>query len=265
MAYVRRDSTGKIIAYSQSEQPEGSGYVFCPDDDPELVERNRQINAGYTPPTPEELSKIRAEHAAIEKEHEELKQFTTIFGQLFSELELALGNLLAEIIHKPSSRIAHAIYYSPTGFHARSELVGNALLQLVIENREKLSSLEGHWEKIDEKIVKVRQLRNAIAHSSQITQQISGTLYARLSPPAFDVIRIDRVLARRQIPGLSVHDIKVGVARVGWVRDRVDEVNRLVTAFRADSDTLLERFRELEFGLQAEPRPIVGFQKISAP
>jgi hypothetical protein len=78
---------------------------------------------------------------------------------------------------------------------------------------------------------------------------INGKLYARLSPPAFDVIRIGRKLARRQIPGLSAHDIWQGVKKARALQECVDHINRLVTEFHEGNPSLQKKYDALKRGL----------------
>ena len=253
MPYVRRDKSGVIIGHSITKQSEDT--EFLPDDHPELVKYFSQFPPGFlTPPTPDEWRQIRTEQKRIDEEHEQIRAVTVAFNLRFSEPELALSALLYVVFNKPESHLAYAVYFSPTGFDARVEIVENSLLQIISENKA-LAELEAPWAKLRKRIDKSRNLRNAVAHSSPITHAIGGKKYARLSPPAFDVIRIGRVLANRQIPGLSLNDLRVGCHKLAWAHDRVDDVNRLVAAFHADDGSLPEKFRELEENLNKQDSP----------
>ncbi len=254
MPFVRRDESGKITGWASTEQPDTN--EFLPDDHPEVVAFNARFPPGFLKqPTAEEIAAMDAERIRLDKEHEEIRKFNVAFALRFSELELALGNLLYEIIHRPESRLAHAIYYSPTSFHARCEIVSNSVTQIADENKKELEKLNDHWETIDEQLGKCRTVRNLVAHASQITSTYLGKRYARLAPPAFDIIRIDRQLAKRKIPGLGADDLLRACYRVAWVVNRVDEVNRLIVAFHSDRPALPGRFLELDAGMKASRSP----------
>jgi hypothetical protein len=107
-------------------------------------------------------------------------------------------------------------------------------------------SLLNDWEVVYERISKARKLRNAVAHSSPITHLINGKPHARLSPPAFDVIRIGRKLAARQIPGLSGEDIRRGIIKAGHASACVDAINRLISEFHDGNPSLQQRFAALK-------------------
>ena len=58
-------------------------------------------------------ARARADHDKLLVEHQAIAAASHAFNAEFSELELALGNLLYEALHVPDSRVAHAIYYTP--------------------------------------------------------------------------------------------------------------------------------------------------------
>ena len=65
----------------------------------------------------------------------------TNFHSNFAQLETCLANLLHAILDASTSAIPLAIYYSPTSFDARAEVVGNALIQLATEKKKPLGRL----------------------------------------------------------------------------------------------------------------------------
>ncbi|AOO81230.1 hypothetical protein BHK69_12820 [Bosea vaviloviae] len=157
--------------------------------------------------------------------------------------------MLYSALNLPHSQVAYAIYFSPSGFDARSEIVDNVLKQFMFENGE-LGSLRNLWDRVFLKVQRARKVRNTIAHASPQTLVINGRSHARLTAPAFDVIRLGRKIADRQIPGLTASDIAEAVQTAHFARDRVDEVNRVFEAFYRERPVLPQRLLELEAGLQ---------------
>ncbi len=186
--------------------------------------------------------------SARSKEQEAIRTAVIAFNARFSELELVLGNLLSAIINIKDSKIAHAIYYSPTSFDARSEIITNAIIQIATE-RHALAGLLLHWEKISEKIGQSRRLRNAIAHGSLLNISIGKTVHARLSPPAFDVIRVGRKIAKRQVPGLTASDINRGIQNLILLFECTNQVIQLLTEFHEGNLSLQGRYDELKQGV----------------
>ena len=262
MPFVQRNWRGEIIGLYSSPQPQQDGTSLTepeplPDDHPEVVayRAKHPVPEGFLkPPTEQEHRRFAAMNKAAEKEHERIRRNVTQFTIAFSGLETALSALLYAMLNIQKSQIAYAIYYSPTSFDARAELVGNALIQLATENKP-LADLLEIWTTISDSIRQARNLRNAIAHSSPLTHSINGKLHARLSPPAFDVIRIGRRLAKRQIPGLSAHDIWEGIKKVRALDECVDCVNRLVAEFHDGNPSLQKRYDALKRGLTKLDNP----------
>lgn len=253
MPFVYRNFKGEITGYAAVEQDKAKEFV--PDDDPELLAFKAKHPVTDVPPlTPKELARLATESQKLGAERVAMTSATARFHELFSGLEVALSALLYATINRPDTRVAYAIYYSPTGFDARVGIVENAVLETVLEVPTLRRLLE-LWPTIRKGINRSRNLRNAIAHGSQLVHHINGKMHLRLSPPAFDVIRIGRVIANRQIPGLTANDLKVGAQKLIWAIDRVDEVNRLLTAHYAGDPALPERFLELEAGLKKSDSP----------
>jgi hypothetical protein len=96
---------------------------------------------------------MMAEREALDREHEELRGASLAHQRAWAELELALSTLLYEVLRlEPhSSRVAYALYCSPTGFEARTQLLHNALSQLIVENAG-LAPLVPLWTRTHRKI-----------------------------------------------------------------------------------------------------------------
>ncbi len=254
MPYVQRDSKGNITTTHATIQP-GRAEEELPDDNPELLAFYAMFPPGFlTPPTEAEWAKIRANNKRLAKEHEKIRNSISLFNTSFSELEIALSALLYQILNILNSRVAYAIYFSPTSFEARCEIVDNALREVIAENAElrntEQNNLQPLWDRIFKHVNNARKIRNTIAHGNPQTLVINGKSHARLAAPAFDVIRLNRKIAKRQVPGLTASDISGGIQTARFAHDRIDETNRLIASFHNDRPTLPQRFRELEAGLQ---------------
>lgn len=246
MPYVQRNSKGEITGVYAVAQ---SGYAeeFLPDQNGEVVAFRAPLPDA---PKPEPLTPAQEQMwKRVSVEYDALPSFAQHFNHAISNLELGLSTLLYAILNAKKSKLAYAIYYSPTSLEARCDLVENALIQIASEN-DALDSLIPSWALISERLRRIRNVRNAIAHGSPVTLNIRGKAYARWIPPAFDVIRIGRKIDRRQIPGLSLNDLKQGATKVHSLTECIDAVNRTVTGFHA-SEALQPKFRELEDRLTA--------------
>jgi hypothetical protein len=255
MPFVQRNWKGEITGLFANAQ--GYATEELPDDNPEIIAYRTKHPVPpelLKPPTKEELQRFSTMMREDELERKRIRNAVMSFHGAFSSLETALSTLLYAILHIPDSQLAYAIYYSPTSFDARAELVNNALIQITTE-QSRLADLLPHWKKINDKMQQIRNLRNAVAHSSLLTFSINGKFHTRLSPPAFDVIRVGRKKATRQIPGLSGHDIWQGTRKARWLSERIDDVNRLVTEFRDGNPSLREKYAALEAGLRADRSP----------
>jgi DNA-directed RNA polymerase subunit L len=230
-----------------------------PDDHPEVVAyRNAH-------PIPQELLRPltdaeRQRNAQMQKqvedEHEAIRNAVAAFNQRFSELEIALSALLYECINVKdrNSKVAYAVYYSPTSFDARCDIVENVVKQLAIENKP-LAKLTDLWTDVEGELNKVRRLRNAVAHSSPNTLGIRGKNHARMTAPPFDVIRVGRPIALGRIPGLTSSEIRDGIKTACWAIERIDDFNRAIAVFHeAGNPTLPEKLAALKRGLQAARR-----------
>ena len=179
MKFVERDENGKIISASAAVQ-RGKAEEELFDDDPELITFFAQFPAGFLdPPNPEELERERQEELRIAPEHERIRTNAALFNSMFSDLENSLGLFLNVLLNIPNSQIAYAIYFSPTSFEARCEIVQNVLWQLISEN-PLIKPLQISSDAVFRKIERARRIRNVIAHASPQTLQINGRKHARL-------------------------------------------------------------------------------------
>jgi hypothetical protein len=253
MPFVERNKRGDIVGLFAVRQRDGQ--EFLPDDSPEVA-RFRELHPVppelLRPRTREEVEKSRKENEAVEAEYQLLQRTILAHSRAFAELENALGALLytALNIHPKSSRLAYAAYFSPTGFDARVSLVGNVILTFSEENSG-LDKLGDKWKELHKNLDAARRLRNAIAHGTAQRFIINNKTYVRLASPAFDVIRVWRDVAKRQIPGLTADELSKAVRRVRGLENCVDCVQRVITACREDDvETVRERLAELETSLQ---------------
>jgi hypothetical protein len=247
MPFVQRNWKGEVTGlFARSQANEE-----LPEDDPEVI-AFRQAHPidprMLSPRTPAEIDKSNRDHMRVEADHKLIAAGVVKFNRLFTELETAMSALMYALINKPDSQIAYAIYYSPTSFEARATLVENSLVQLSSEN-VKLVSLIKTWESARDYLQKVRRLRNGIAHGAPLTVVINAKQYARLAAPAFDIIRIGRPIAKRQVPGITHQDIEQGVQHVLRLREVVESVNRLVSSFHDGDPALQDKFAALDLSL----------------
>lgn len=132
MPYVRRNGKGEIIGSSSGSQTDHE--EFLPDDNAEVIAFHEMLRAaGVWPPptfTEQDLANLLPIMKKVDNELEALKNAIWSFNQTFHEFELALSSLLyvALRIEPLSSQVAYAIYYSPTSFDARTEIVDNVEL-----------------------------------------------------------------------------------------------------------------------------------------
>jgi hypothetical protein len=169
----------------------------------------------------------------IEKERQALRHAVEIFQTHFAGLEVVLSSLLHTILGNPKSKIPLAIYYSVDSFHARVSMVDEALKEATLEDKD-LESLmtEDRWLYLMKCIHKARRMRNALAHGTPQTLVFKDRPHIRYAAPVFDVIRISRTVAKRQIPGLTTSDIESGWKPLPLLNTCVNEVNVVVDECR---------------------------------
>jgi hypothetical protein len=206
----------------------------------------------------------------LEAEHEQIQAAIIQFHRRFSELEVAASALLHAILNGKKSHVPYAIYYSVNSFEARMSIVQNALIEFVSEHKDDLGVIVGEscWPYMASKIRKIREIRNALAHGTPNTLYIGARAYVRVVPPVFDVIRISRRIANREIPGLKWTDIWEGGKPMVPMVDCLDHINRILTDYHQygpKPPTLPDRLFELEGGLQALRSLYQAGQKQGAP
>lgn len=249
MPFVQRNWKGEVTGLFAN--PQDHAKEELPDDHPDVVSfRNAHpIDPKLLiPPSPEEIEERHKAWLRVEADHKLIAAGIVQFNRWFAQLETALSALLYVLLNKPASQVAYAIYFSPTSFEARVTIVENTLIQIASEN-DKLAPLTKMWKTASFYIQKVRRLRNAIAHGTPTTVMAFDKPHARFTAPAFDIIRIGRIMANRQIPGLTHHDIEQGYKRVLLLHEIVDGFNRAVSAFHEGNPALPEKFAELERSL----------------
>lgn len=199
----------------------------------------------------------------LELERANVKVAFESFSSAFSILEYSLSALLHAILGSSiRDRIPYAIYYSVNSFDARVSIVENALTEAIRQN-DKLKPLAAptHWPYLAEKLRSVRILRNAVAHGALHTLLIRNKPHVRWLPPATDVIRVGRIIAKRQIPGLTAEDINRGKQLLGPVVECLDCLNLLLRASRRERTAWSERFARLDEHLQTVRSLYPGGQK----
>jgi hypothetical protein len=249
MPFVQRNWKGEVIGVYAN--PQTYAQEVLPDDHPDVVafrEAHPVDPKLLVPPSPEDIESSHKAYLRVGEDHKLIAAGIVRFNKWFAELETALSALLYVLINKPDSKIAYAIYFSPTSFEARVTLVENSLIQIASEN-DKLAILIDLWKIAAVNLQRARRLRNAIAHGTPSTVVIGDKPFARLTAPAFDIIRIGRTIANRQIPGLTHNDIENGLNRVLRLNEAVDAFSRVVSEFHEGNPKLQERFAELEQSL----------------
>ena len=189
----------------------------------------------------------------LRTEVEELEREARRFLNFLSNLETELSSLLHAILNGKKSKVPQAIFFSVSSFDARVNIVENALLETISENK-RLARLGAKriWPYIAEKIGDARKLRNFLAHGVPQIWIFGGKYYVRWMAPIGDVIRIGRPLARRQIPGIATADLARGAAPLPHLILCVEAISEIVNASRLRRNRALrERFALLEGRLTA--------------
>lgn len=249
MPFIQRNWKGEITGLFACSQ---AGYAeeFLPDNAPEVLAFEEAHPAPALPPmTSDEIKQSGEYRRALEREHESIRNAVWAFNAAFSELEITFSTLLYSAINLPNSQVAYAIYYSPAGFDTRKSLVNDIIKQIIQEN-QKLEPLSEMWPRLYSKIDSIRKMRNDLAHGHPITISINGKNHARLTAPAFDVLRVSRKITAKQIPGLTSSDIFDGAKKTRWLIERLDDVNRIFSTYHdVGNPTLPDKFLALEVGL----------------
>ncbi|MEL3890291.1 hypothetical protein V6B08_08445 [Ferrovibrio sp. MS7] len=255
MPFVQRNWKGEVTGLFSLAQA-GHAEEELSEDNPEVIAFRQ---AHPVPPellrplTHDERRKINHDHDRLKTEHTQLRNAIWAFNATFNEMELALSALLYSALDIKHSQVAYAIYYSPNGFDARTEIVDNVIKQLINEN-PRIADLSPLWSKLYEDFRSTRKMRNNIAHGMPVTLTIRGRNHARLCSPVFDQNRVGRHIAKTgQPPGLTASSIMQGAKKARWQVERVDDVNRLFATFHeVGNPTLPQKFAALEEGLRTK-------------
>lgn len=267
MPYIRRKK-GKIVATFFSPQANDNGEIlrdaegkplqeYLPDDDPEIIEfRKRHPMLEVKPLTQQQIKVLEKEWDRLGKEQKLLRDYMVTFSDSWSQMEIALSCLLYKVLNiKPkSSHLAYAIYYSPSSFDARSQLIDKTLRLFIDENPE-TNDIIKPWTQLINDIRKIRNIRNRVAHGSPLNLHIRGKAYARIAPPAFDTNLIGGPAKKGTIPGLSVSEMELHIKTLRFLHDRIDDVNRAINSFHENDEMYKEKVQKLKQNLQTkDPR-----------
>jgi hypothetical protein len=145
--------------------------------------------------------------------------------------------------------VPYAIYYSPNGFDARAEIVDNVIQQMIRES-EKLKDLSPLWKTLYEKFRATRKTRNAIVRGMPGNFAIRG----KITPASHHRLGMssewDATFRMAKYPASPDRTSKQQLYKVCWLRERVDNVNRLLATLHEDGNpTLPEKFAALRAGL----------------
>ncbi len=256
MPFVLRNSKGEVTGTFTVRHHEGE--QFLDDDNPEIVAYNARTLSSLPkdflrPLTEAERKLSAAEHEVHQREHATLNNAVLAVYRGWSELELALSGLVYEVLHLPNkgSRLPNVIYFSPTSLDARTTLVSHVVLQLIEEDEKGLGDLRALWAKVSKKMKTARETRNAVAHGAPVLLHIRGKKYVRWTSPSFDHIRVGRHINKGEIPGVSADELSQSVKLLHHLMECVDDVNRVVVAYRDTPSAFQEKLLVLRERLQA--------------
>jgi hypothetical protein len=187
----------------------------------------------------------------IKAERDAIGVALQLFHMQFSELDSELGTLLHSILSNRPTMVPFAIYFSVDSLGARLNMVDSAVIEAVGEHRKLLGPLmnETRWPYILARLRKIRDSRNLVAHSSIKNIDIRNRLYIRLMAPTLDT-RVTRVIAKRQIPGMTSDELTERTQPISTIKDCIDRVGAIFQdVIAAKGASLPLRFRELEDSL----------------
>jgi hypothetical protein len=269
MPFVQRNKKGEITGLWTVRQWEGQEELS--DDHPEVVafkERQPPLPKDVLRPLKrEEAEKLRKEHETLDAEYQASNNAALARYRGWSELELAFSGLLYEVLHHPNkgSRLANVIYFSPTRLGARTTLVNDAVLQLIEEDEKVLGDLRTLWAEVFTNMRPERETKSAVAHGSRVSLSVRGKNYVRWTSPPFDHMRVGRPISKGEIPGVSADQMSRSVQQLSHLRDCVDDINRVVVAYRQTPSTFQEKLLVLREHLKALSRPSSNIQTKAGP
>jgi hypothetical protein len=126
--------------------------------------------------------------------------------------------------------MASAILFAPTGVEARLSIAERAVMVAI-------GRLPGSSEpaalaiKLFERIKKLKETRNKIAHGSLNTVEINGKRYVRLTAPNLDFGRM-KPKNRYEAPGLSLNQLRQAVRGVFKARHQLGYFVILIPLWR---------------------------------
>jgi hypothetical protein len=231
MPYIQRNRKGDLTGIFAI--PQEKNQEFLEDADPEIIAFKKR-NPFIPPPplTEEEITKIQKQNDLNREEYIKLGQLTLKFSDHWHNLELALCGLLYATlnINPKHSIISHAVYFTPPGFDGRIKIVKNAVNQLIAENIA-LSGLIKPFKKLCERLQKIKDVRNEIAHGHIYQLNVNGVQDVKLRSPAFDILRVQNKINNKSLPGKSSLDLSQDIQEMTKVNELIDSLNVIITYF----------------------------------
>jgi hypothetical protein len=190
-----------------------------------------------TEPDPEMVAKLQAEHKALQ---EGILEITAAWAAI----ETDMAGLLRDILADPTGDVAFAIYFSPASSEVRFRIVDAGYCGLMGETRLKASDFErliAPWRVFMDKLNRAKELRNAVAHGTIGTIGAYGKTHVRLVPPIFNFRRIFPSVQKRQLAGLSGHDITTGAKNMWSISEKAALFGAIARARHGSDDEALRK------------------------
>jgi hypothetical protein len=196
----------------------------------------------------------KAEVARLAAEQASLREALVNITLEWSHVENNFAYVLQSILREPSALFASAIYFAPAGAEVRINIVDAAFITLA-EMSPHHERVIHAWQHVVAHATKTRRVRNAVAHGMIVTiKSLSGKNHVRLTAPLFDFRRIGSAIAKKQLPGLSSHDIMQSAKQMVELRKALDLCANVASALMDRNETtLLQKLAQLEADLKIEP------------
>jgi len=138
-----------------------------------------------------------------------------------------------------SGYLASPIYFAANNLETRLRII-DAAFRRFLEGHSRETEILEIWGQLQNAVNRQKDVRNKIAHGEMITHiRGDGRRYIRLTASLLDHERFRESRRRKQLPGMSAHDIEKSTATIDALKERLQIVFRLSRALMSENEEAL--------------------------
>lgn len=191
------------------------------------------------------------------EDHIRLKKATVDVVIHWAAIEHNLAEVLSALLDRKDVALGGVIYFAPSATETRIAIVNAAMRQFWF-NRRGEELVMPIWAKIQNKLGKLKRVRNDVVHGIIAGVTMNGKHYARLTPHFGDALRSRR--QSMQLPGMGASDVEASIKSMNHYNTVIFELSKILRELRTNPQhgAWLDKLRELALSLQIELPPEVA-------